>query len=149
MSTVLLDTCAMIFVANGEAIDPKAQQKIMAAATSDGILVSPVSAWEIGLLSGKKGIVFHPDPGAWFQTFLAYPGVRLTPLTPEIAVASSFLPPLPAAATGAAPGGSALPGDPADRLLIATARALDVPIVTRDRAILTYAQAGLVKAIAC
>ncbi len=152
MSTVLLDTCAMIFVANGEAIDPKAQQKIMAAATSGGILVSPVSAWEIGLLSGKKGIVFQPDPRTWFQSFLAYPGVRLTPLTPEIAIASSFLPPLPAAALtaiGAGPGGSPLRGDPADRLLIATARALDVPIVTRDRAILTYAQAGLVRAIAC
>jgi len=111
-----------------------------------------VSAWEIGLLSGKKGIVFQPDPRTWFQSFLAYPGVRLTPLTPEIAIASSFLPPLPAAALtaiGAGPGGSPLRGDPADRLLIATARALDVPIVTRDRAILTYAQAGLVRAIAC
>src|SRR5258708_13275264 len=95
MSTVLLDTRAMIFVANGEAIDPKAQQKIMAAATSDGILVSPVSAWEIGLLSGKKGIVFQPDPSAWFQPFLPYPGVRLPPFTPPIPIPSSFLPPLP------------------------------------------------------
>ena len=40
-------------------------------------------------------------------------------------------------------------GDPADRLLIATARQLDVPIVTRDRAILAYAKAGHVKGIAC
>src|SRR5258708_19763295 len=115
MSTVLLDTRAMIFVANGEATDPKAQQKIMAAATSDGILVSPVSAWEIGLLSGKKGIVFQPDPSAWFQTFLAYPGVRLTPLTPEIAIASSFLPPLPAAPltpAGARPPRPPLPAHP-------------------------------------
>ncbi len=152
MSTVLLDTCAIIFVANGQAIHPNAQQAIMAATTSGGILVSPVSAWEIGLLSGKKGIVFQPDPRAWFQTFLAYPGVRLTPLTPEIAIDSSFLPPLPIAALAAISfglGGRPLHGDPADRLLVATARSLDVPIVTRDRAILNYAQAGLVKAIAC
>ena len=47
---------------------------------------------------------------------------------------------------------SALPDfhqDPADRLLVATARALDVPILTRDRKILDYAEAGRVKAIAC
>jgi PIN domain nuclease of toxin-antitoxin system len=43
-----------------------------------------------------------PDPKSWFSRFLDYPGVKLAPLTPEIAVASSFLPPLHA--------------DPADRL---------------------------------
>ena len=152
MSAVLLDTCAIIFIANGQAIHRNAQQEIIAAAAGGGILVSPVSAWEIGLLSGRKGIVFQPDPTAWFQSFLAYPGVRLTPLTPEIAIDSSFLPPLPAAALtaiGTGSGGSPRHGDPADRLLIATARALDVPIVTRDRAILTYAQAGHVRVIAC
>jgi PIN domain nuclease of toxin-antitoxin system len=46
-----------------------------------------------------------------------------------------------------------LPGplhnDPADRLLITTARALDIPIVTRDRRILDYARAGAVAAVAC
>jgi PIN domain nuclease of toxin-antitoxin system len=39
--------------------------------------------------------------------------------------------------------------DPADRLLIATARSLNVPIVTRDRFILDYAEAGHVDAIVC
>jgi PIN domain nuclease of toxin-antitoxin system len=62
--------------------------------------------------------------------------VRLTPLTPEIAIECSFLPP-------------PLHSDPADRLLVATARALDVPIVTRDERILGYAEAGFVRAIGC
>jgi PIN domain nuclease of toxin-antitoxin system len=39
--------------------------------------------------------------------------------------------------------------DPADRLLVATARALDVPIVTRDRRVMSHAQAGLVAVISC
>jgi PIN domain nuclease of toxin-antitoxin system len=39
--------------------------------------------------------------------------------------------------------------DPADRLLVATARALGVPIVTRDRRILNYAKAGFVDAVPC
>ena len=135
MTALLLDTCAIIFIAENQAIDPLARQQVTAASGSGGVLVSPISAWEIGLLATKRGFAFFPDPKAWFQSFMLNPGVRLTPLTPEMAIESSFLPPLHA--------------DPADRLLIATARAMQVPIVTRDRQILAYAQAGVVMAIAC
>ena len=115
---------------------PGARQEIQAASVAGGILVSPVSAWEIGLLSARRGVPFRPDPKSWFQLFMAYPGVRLTPLTPEIAIQSSFLPP-------------PLHTDPADRMLIATARAVQAPIVTRDRRILAYARAGFVAVIPC
>ena len=135
MTALLLDTCAIIFIAENQAIDPLARQEVTAAGGSGGVLVSPISAWEIGLLATKRGFAFFPDPKAWFQSFMLNPGVRLTPLTPEMAIDSSFLPPLHA--------------DPADRLLIATARAMQVPIVTRDRQILAYAQAGVVMAIVC
>ncbi len=138
MSAVLLDTCAIIYIAENQAIDPLARQEITAASIVDGVLVSPVSAWEIGLLAAKRGFTFLPDPKAWFQSFMMNPGVRLAPLTPDIAIDSCFLlssPPVHA--------------DPADRLLMATARALNLPIVTRDRRILGYAQAGLVGAILC
>jgi len=143
MPALLLDTCAMIFIAEGQPIDRDAEREIGAAIVSGGVLVSPVSAWEIGLLAAKKRTIFLPDAREWFRSFVAYRGVRLTPLTPEIAINASFLP--------SAAGGSQRPlaGDPADRLLIATARDLDVPIVTRDRVILGYAQAGFAKAIAC
>jgi PIN domain nuclease of toxin-antitoxin system len=138
MPGLLLDTCAIIFVAENQAIDQLARQEIIAASAVGGVLVSPVSAWEIGLLAAKRGFAFLPDPKAWFQSFMMSPGVRLTALTPEIAIDSCFLassPPVRA--------------DPADRLLMATARALNVPIMTRDRRILGYAQAGLVGAIFC
>ena len=135
MTALLLDTCAIIFIAENQAIHPLARQEAAAASGSGGVLVSPISAWEIGLLATKRGFAFLPDPKAWFQSFMVNPGVRLAPLTPEMAIESSFLPPLHA--------------DPADRLLIATARAVQVPIVTRDRRILAYAQAGLVTAIPC
>ncbi len=135
MTALLLDTCAIIFIAENQAIHPLARQEVAAASGSGGVLVSPISAWEIGLLATKRGFAFRPDPKAWFQSFMVNPGVRLAPLTPEMAIESSFLPPLHA--------------DPADRLLIATARALAIPIVTRDRRILNYAQAGLVMAIVC
>jgi len=136
MPTVLLDTCAIIYIANGDPLQANARQQIILAVLGGGLLVSPVSAWEIGLLAAKKGVTFLPDPTTWFQTFLSRNGVRLTQLTPEVAISSSFLP-------------QPIHGDPADRLLIATARALDIPVVTRDRLILTYAAAGNVKAIPC
>jgi PIN domain nuclease of toxin-antitoxin system len=136
MSAVLLDTCAIIFIAENQAIDPLARREVIAASGGDGVLVSPVSAWEVGMLAAKRGFVFLPDPKGWFQSFLANSGVRLAPLTPEIAIESSFLP-------------SPLHPDPADRLLIATARAVQIPIVTRDRRILAYARAGFVEAIPC
>ena len=135
MTALLLDTCAIIFIAENQPIDPVARQEVTAATSGDGVLVSPVSAWEIGLLAAKRGFAFLPDPKAWFQSFMLNPGVRLTPLTPEIAIESGFLPPLHS--------------DPADRLLIATARAMQVPIVTRDRRILAYVQAGVVMAVVC
>ena len=102
------------------------------------VLVSPVSAWEIGLLARRpRGTLsFQPSPQSWFADLLALPGMRLTPLSARAAIAASYLP-------------GQLHSDPADRLLIATARELDVPIVTRDRRILDYAAQGHVQAIAC
>ena len=151
MSAVLLDTCAIIFIADGRPIAPAARREVASAIAGAGVLISPVSAWEIGLLSAHKGIAFRPDPQTWFASFLSQPGVRLTPLTPEIAIESTSLPPVAMPSTSGAKRRSRPKphADPADRLLIATACALDVPIVTRDRAILAYAAAGFVKAIAC
>src|ERR1051325_5327733 len=122
MPSLLLDTCAVIYIAENQPIASSARRQVIAAGNDGGVLVSPVSAWEIGLLASRRGLIFLPDPKAWFSEFLASPGVRLTPLTPEIAIESSLLAP-------------PLHNDPADRLLMATACALGVPIVTRDVAI--------------
>lgn len=60
----------------------------------------------------------------------------MTPLTPETAIAASFLP-------------GSFHGDPADRILVATARQLGVPLVTRDEKILAYAATGALEVLAC
>jgi PIN domain nuclease of toxin-antitoxin system len=136
---VLLDTCAVIYFANGDAMTDPAVEAIVEAGHADGVYVSPVSAWEIGLLSrpGRPNTVhFLPDPKTWFARVLAAPTVRQAAFTPDIAVDSAHLP-LP------------LHGDPADRLLIATARHLGMPIVTRDRQIAAYAEAGHIQIIGC
>jgi PIN domain nuclease of toxin-antitoxin system len=64
------------------------------------------------------------------------PTIRQAAFTPEIVIDSAHLP-------------SLLHGDPADRLLIANARHLGMPIVTRDRQIAVYAAAGHIQAISC
>ena len=106
------------------------------AAANGDVLVSPVTAWEIGMLCAVSRLVARPSPEQWFSRLLQRPGVQLAPLTPEAAIAASFLP-------------GTLHGDPADRLLIATARHLGATLVTRDRRILDYAHSGNVEAIAC
>lgn len=75
-------------------------------------------------------------PPRYLRSDLAGPAIRPAPLTADIAVGSSALP-------------GDLHGDPADRLIIATARHLGLPEVTRDPRILAYARAGQIAAIEC
>lgn len=138
---VLLDTCALIWLANGDAIADAARDAIIAAGIDGAIHVSPASAWEIGMLSRSRPgrdapLQFLPDPKTWFTRLMAGPGIRDAPITPDIVIDASYLPGEPH-------------GDPGDRLIIATARHLGVPIVTRDRKIIAYAEAGFVNVVAC
>ena len=73
---------------------------------------------------------------AWLGDLERQQGIRFVPLDYAMAAHSQTL-----------PGG--FHRDPADRFLVATARILDVPLVTRDERILAYARAGHVRAIAC
>jgi hypothetical protein len=62
-SAVLLDTRAVIWLANGDYLARSATTAILHAGAADGIFVSPVSAWEVGLLSkpkaGRKGTILR------------------------------------------------------------------------------------------
>jgi PIN domain nuclease of toxin-antitoxin system len=135
---LLLDTCAAIWIGNQDRLAPAALQAVRAAAARAELLVSPVTGWEIGLATTRRGnpLILLPTPQVWLDDLLARPGVRLAPLQPSVALCASYLP-------------GQIHGDPADRLLIATARELGVPLVTRDRRILDYAAQGHVAAIAC
>lgn len=134
---LLLDTCAIIWIALREPIKPEAKAAINAAfAADEQICVSPISAWELGLLSSKGRLSTTRSPLSMFGEVIATAGVRVEGLSPQVLIDSSFLP-------------GQLHQDPADRILIATARALDLVLVTRDRAILDYAMLGHVRALAC
>jgi PIN domain nuclease of toxin-antitoxin system len=137
---LLLDTHAAIWLAEGQLAD-ETVEAIIFAGLADGVYVSPVSAWEIGLLArpradGHSALQFRPDPVGWFSALMAKPIIRLAPLTATVAISASFLP---------APFHS----DPADRLLVATAREMNIPLMTRDAQILAYGEAGNVKTQRC
>ncbi|MFM5893159.1 MAG: type II toxin-antitoxin system VapC family toxin [Novosphingobium sp.] len=136
---ILLDTHAAIWLVEGSLVLP-AVSLIITAGLADGVYVSPVSAWEIGLLAKPRAngqqIQFLPDPATWFSTLMGKSIIKPAPLTNEIAIASSSLP-------------GQFHADPADRFLVATARAMNIPLMTRDRKILDYAKSGHVKIIEC
>jgi PIN domain nuclease of toxin-antitoxin system len=100
------------------------------------IFVSAITAWEIGLLVTRNRLGLSARPERWFQRLLAVPGVRLADPSPDILIASSFLPGDP-------------PRDPADRIILATARDLGATLITRDRMLLKYGEDGQVSTIAC
>lgn len=138
---LLLDTCAVIWWFQGDDLEPKAKRAMGAADDAGTMMVSPASAWELGLLSRQRGskpakMQFAPSAKGFVDRVFAAPGVEIVPLTPEIAFESCYLP-------------GNYHQDPADRFLLATARALNVPIVTRDEDMEAYAKAGHVKLIRC
>ena len=134
---LLLDTHTAIWLTENQPIASTAVEAIDAAyQTGSMLLVSPITAWEVGLLVSRNRLSLVAKPERWFQRLLAIPGVRLADLSPDILIASSFLPGEP-------------PRDPADRILLATAREFGATLVTRDRLLLKYGEDGQVSTIAC
>jgi PIN domain nuclease of toxin-antitoxin system len=134
---LLLDTHAAVWTTEGLPLASAATEAMDAVYRSGGtIFVSAISAWEIGLLVARNRIGLSARPERWFQKVLAIPGVKLAELTPDILIESSFLPGDP-------------PRDPADRIIIATAREIGATLVTRDRLILKYGENGQITTLAC
>ena len=137
MLPLLLDTHTAIWLVRNEPIACEAEEAINAVHEADGtLLVSPITAWEVGLLVSLRRIDLLATPQRWFAGVLSVPNVRLADLSPEILISASFLPGSP-------------PRDPADRILLATARDLGATLVTRDRELLRYGEEGNVSVIGC
>ena len=136
MSGLLLDTHIWLWYAQGavDRLRPKSVKKLDDARREGGLLVSAISVWEIGMYSAKGRIQLSVPLRDWVSRALQAPGIRFVPLDAIVAAESTLLPGPPE-------------GDPADRFLIATARALNVALATRDAEIIDYSKAGFVRVV--
>lgn len=132
---LLLDTHVLLWmVEDHPRLGRGAAKSLNEAARQDRILISFITPWEIGVLVNKKRIDLKKDAMSWVGDALALPGVHLAGLDPEIAVASTQLP-------------FDMHADPADRILVATARHLGAVLVTADRALLELAKRRYIGAL--
>lgn len=133
-TSLLLDTHYWLWLQAGELarIGTEASASIVRAAAHESLLLSVISVREVGMLESKGRIALRQPIQAWVDEALLTPGLQLVPLTPEIAVESTRLP-------------GEFHADPADRILVATARLLGVPLLTRDSRIRDYGLGGHVQ----
>jgi PIN domain nuclease of toxin-antitoxin system len=134
---VLLDTCAAIWLVNGDPMSADSRASITAAQTENlGVYVSPMTAWEVAALVAKNRLQLALSPEAWFDALLGLVGVRLAAMPPRVLIASTTLPGTP-------------PRDPVDRIIAATGRTFGYSVVTRDGELMLYARAGHIDAVGC
>ena len=130
MSGVLLDTHALVWLMVGDGrLSPAVAEVVQQAAATNQVYVSAITPWEIAMLVARNRLTFASDIRTWLDQALNQPGITLAPLIPAIAVDSVRLP-------------GTIHGDPADRIIVATARYLRATLVTADAKLLTYGRSG-------
>ena len=131
---ILLDTHALIWWADGrgDKLSERARERLdqelargQRAEADAGLLVSAMSCWEVAMLVSRGRLALSLEVERWLALVAAIPAVRLLPLEPAVAVAATRLP-------------EPFHADPADRFLVAQARALAVPLLSADSTIQSY-----------
>jgi PIN domain nuclease of toxin-antitoxin system len=127
----------LIFMTEKSRLASPAIDAMRAAGEAGGTTyISPISAWEIGMLTSHGRLQLLIRPERWFATLFDAPGVQLADMSPDTLIASSHLPGKP-------------PRDPIDRIIAATARELGATLITRDRALIDYGKQGHIAVTAC
>ena len=118
MTPVVLDTCVVLWLA-GQQDSLSANARGVLADPTVALHVSAISAWEIAIKSRKGRLALPSAAEAWWQTFLNSFAVNEVPVTGSIAMGAVA---------------EELPhGDPADRIIVATARSLGARLLTADK----------------
>lgn len=117
MSAILLDTCALLWLGNGDA--SLSHDALRAIENADIVYVSPVSLWEVSNKCRQGKLVLSKPVREWFDRVCERHSLTMLPLTNEIMISAGELP--------------EHHKDPADRMIIAAALDAGLEVVTGDR----------------
>lgn len=135
MNNLLLDTHIWLWLVLGDKQLKKSSiSSIKKASKNHTIYVSAISMWEIAMLEHNKRISLGCPIDEWLHRALSAPGISLASLSPEIVMDSVKMP-------------NHFHKDPADRIIVATARVMNLTLLTRDERILKYSNQGYVNTI--
>jgi PIN domain nuclease of toxin-antitoxin system len=131
----LLDTHIWIRLVNGDPVLnlPAFLSGIRQREAGGQLLLAAISLWETAMLVSKGRLSLTLPVRDWLEKATRMPGLSVLQLDPEIAADSCFLP-------------GSFHGDPADRLIAASARCHDATLITFDQALLDYGKAGWLRA---
>jgi PIN domain nuclease of toxin-antitoxin system len=129
---IILDTHIWVWWVHGAEPLTRAQEQIIEENESEEIGVSKISLWEIAKLVQYQRLELPCSINHWFEQALHYPGIHILGLTPEIVIESTKLP-------------GEFHRDPADQIIVATARIYDCPLITSDKKILDYPHVESIK----
>jgi PIN domain nuclease of toxin-antitoxin system len=132
IAMIVLDTHVWVWWIHGGEQLTQAQREIITANETDLIGVSAISCWEIAKLVEYGRLELPCSSEEWFEQALSYPGIQVLALTPEIAIGSTRLP-------------GEFHRDPADQIIVATARVYGCPLVTSDEKILNYPHVSTIR----
>lgn len=123
---IVLDTHAWVWWVSGmEELSSAAAALIDDGVRERSIRVSSISVWEVAMLVRRERLVLTMDVGDWIARSEALPFLRFVPVDNRIALAAAYAP-------------EPLHSDPADRIIVSTARALGAALITRDRRLHDY-----------
>jgi PIN domain nuclease of toxin-antitoxin system len=131
MNDLLLDTHIFLWLLNGSPrLSKENRERIENSINSGGrICISAISVWETAMLENKGRIILTQPIGKWLEQALKLSSAKTMELSAEILLDSCNLP-------------GDFQSDPADRMIAATSRINNIPLITQDEQILLYIKKG-------
>ena len=122
---ILLDTHIWVWWADGSKRLSCHHRQFIHQHREGGLGISAISCWEVAKLVEYGRLKLNCSVEEWIELAVHLPGLRVLELTPSIAVASTKLP-------------GEFHRDPADQIIVATARVYGIGLLTADERIVAY-----------
>lgn len=132
---IVLDTHVLLWaLLQPEELSEEIKNQINLAQENSQLFLSSISLWEIAMLKFKKRINIYEPINDFLESITNINGVSIKDITPETAAESILLM-------------DNFHGDPADRIIVATAKCYGATLLTRDQKILDWASLGHIKSL--